>query len=251
LPLAPLSKRWARVAGSLPESEARVRMRVMEFMRDVERQSGELDWSVTAFPHTHRAWAQDVGRLRAEEVEEALSWCLEQFAETGVNSPEEASAFVSVWSAAGAGTPERIADAVGLLVRRRDPVTRVLTMMAFARCALEGTRRPESYGLLVRAMLDDSDRKTRGLFEEHLEGRFARRDRAYTQRLRLLCDAAGLERPKSPELPARAATPQGGGEEAATWTNVTGILGTAKRSWRKWLGGSEERPQTDPGKKDE
>lgn len=247
LPLAPLPKRWGRIAASLPEGAARARLRVMEFMRDVGRRADEPGWSVAAFPHTERAWSEDLRQLRPEEKETALGWCLEQFGETGISAPEEAAAFVSVWSAAGAGTPEQIADAVAQLVHKRDQVTKVLAVTAFARCVLEGSRQAESYGHLVRAILDGCDRKTRALFEEHLERRFARRDGRYDHRLRLLCDAAGLSAPPPPAPPPRTPAAPDAQQDQAAWPNVTGILGTAKRSWRKFLGGAGDKPQPEQG----
>ena len=244
LPFEPLSKKWARLKNSLPESQASARLRVMEFMSDVERRSGEPTWSVVFFPHEHKAWTEDLKQLGDEERDTALAWCLEQFADTGITTPQEAAAFVSIWSAAGAGSAEEIGNAMSQLLQERDQVTKVQAIMAFARCVLEGLRQAENYGPLVRALLDNCDRKTRTMFEDHLQRRFARRDHIYSKRLRLLCDVAGLNRPAAPAVRSAAAT-QSAHDESAAWPNVTGLFGSAKRSWRKILGGSGDK--TKPG----
>ena len=251
LPLAPIMKRWAQVLNQVPEGRGRARLRVMSFMRDVERQAQGPDWSVLKFPHTQQAWSSDLKSLTQGDKEEALSWCLDQFIATGVPGPGEAQSLVRILAATGAERPEQIAEAIMDLLYKRDAVTCVNAVMAFALCALEGTGQRVDYGSIVNAILDRSDRKTRILFEDHLLRRFAPDDPNYQRRLGQFCDVLGIAKPKSVEPAPRAAAAEGGGEESAGWSNVTGILGSAKRSWRKLLGGADDKTQSGQGRKDE
>jgi hypothetical protein len=250
LPLAPIMKRWAQVLNQVPEGRGRARLRVMSFMRDVERQAQGSDWSALKFPHTHQAWSSDLRSLDQNDKQEALSWCLDQFVTTGVPGPGEATSLVRILAAAGAERPEQIADAIMDLLYKRDAVTCVNAVMAFALCALEGAGQRVDYGSIVNAMLDRSDRKTRVLFEEHLLHRFAPDDPNYQKRLWQFCDVLGIAKPKSEPPASRAASAESGGEESAGWSNVTGILGSAKRSWRKLLGGADDRAPRGPNKPD-
>lgn len=241
LPLAPIPGRLRKplatpLAGM--NSHAAARLRVLHFLGRIERRADDDERSILEFPHNDPAWVNDLRLLSSADKAAVISQSLATIETVGITTPEEAERLVSMLVAAGEKDTNTVADAVSQLLQDRDPVTHVLVATAFSRCALEGSRSPESWGLLVGAIVERFDRNTRRLFESHMARRFHRRGHRYEEDLNLLFDAARLTQPRPAAAPAK---PNVGAPPAPT-SDAGSIMSTAKRHLRRLFGGPADEP---------
>jgi hypothetical protein len=234
LPLAPLPDKWRDAlreppAGLAPEAAAR--LRVLRLLAEVRQRGEAPDWSPASFPHDAEAWVRDVAQLPRDERAQVVGQCLAGFAGAGVTTPADAAGLVRLLAAVGEGGPRGVADAAEALLRDRDPVTRVLTVLAFARGALDGAAADQAdWPAIVGELLPRLGRETRRLFEDHLDRRFRRATPDADRREGRLREALGL-----PPRPAPAAEAEGKGPAPGEG----GLLATAKRALG-WLTGRRD-----------
>jgi hypothetical protein len=231
LPPGPLADDWASPLSSpSPDLAAEVlaRLRVLQFLREVEqkrRQAG-TDWSPAAFPAKKEAWTKHAPSLDKRDRRAVLEWCLGTFEECGVLTAEHVEGLLDILAGLALDTPDAIAAAVHVMLAGRDPVTDVLTALAFTSWALKASDRdlPER-GRVVAAVVAGLDRRTRSLFVEHLEKRHRHRDAASDKREARLREVADLPQQQPAEPPANA-----------TQQPPSGLLGSARRLWSRLTG---------------
>jgi hypothetical protein len=140
----------------------------------------------------------------------------------------------------------QVAAKVHGLLEGRDPVTDVLTAVAFTQAGVDQPTESAELGCVAGEIVRGFDNSTRNLFREHLCRRFAPRDALYKKRLAAVCQAAGWE------IRELAADSAGTGSaarstESSPREKKSSILG----NWLHWLAGpseSEVRPTSKRGK---
>jgi hypothetical protein len=200
LPLEPLAEQWHQALGSVPDrigADAGIRLRVLRFMREVDLMTRKPDWSVTQFPYQNSIWQQDFQALTSSgDRKRALEWSLGTLLACGVTQKAEAQALADMLTAINLGT-HHIADALVYLIDRRDPVTQVLAIMAFAQLSLESPGPDDQWEMIVKDTLEQLGKDTQRLFAAHLLHRFAPRDHKYEARRQRLCSVLGIAPPKA------------------------------------------------------
>jgi hypothetical protein len=236
LPLLPLPGRLSESLACVleqPASESAARLRILKLLYAIERKAENPSWSTETFPHADPIWMRDVRSLDRAEKTGVVEWCLDTFTATGVTAPGQAWGLIQLLKAAGMESEVQIADAASRLLRGRDSVTCVLTIMAFARLFLQGVQPESTGGGVIGTLAQRCDPTTHRLLLDHLAKRFCRADEAYVQRLRQLCREAGLPavgpaelagRPKEVRQDARAG---GGGAARAVSAWVKRLWGGA------------------------
>jgi hypothetical protein len=80
----------------------------------------------------------------------------------------------------------------------------------------------------------------RNLFEAHLKGRFAPDSSEFQKKLDELCDLLGFAAPKQDKSSSKTKS-ETGEDEFTDSSESSGVLGVAKRSWHRLLGGSKDK----------
>ncbi|MFP4476454.1 MAG: hypothetical protein ACLFOY_12915, partial [Desulfatibacillaceae bacterium] len=232
LPLGPLSGAWVdtltRIPSGAPE-ELVQRLRVARFLRMLADKAAEPGWSPADFPHEHEVWRDTVPDLEEEAREAVVKWCLDLCGAAGVVSGRDAAGVHAMLSAGRDLSAEKTAVRLLELLDGRDPVTRVVMAMAFARGFLEGGGEAELGAAVAGGLLTRYAPEERKLFERHLAGHFGRPMEDYKKRMTMLCAKLGIAVPgfAPRSTKARGAEPDGGDRGADEENGGVALSGAA------------------------
>lgn len=191
LPIEPLSAAWRRALQRQPEGlapEIKARLGALTFLDRIDRHSGAADWSIDDFPEKDFGWSNGVAALPDGERRRAVQFCLARCAGEGIVTPDHALALLRILHAAGIRKDGELLSALETLMEKRDSITQVQFVMAFARAALRSSEQAAriSEGLIA-GLLDQLTPSDRELFDEHLNKSFFAenyRDRTRIERFR-------------------------------------------------------------------
>jgi hypothetical protein len=211
LPFEPLDVDWLGVLRACPppkQAQERGRFAALQTLTAIAtRAASERDGSLRSLSECAKelgaTWEMLSG-LPSEDLARVLRFGVQELGRAGVSTPREADLLIDLAQSLRLPSLTAVPELVLELIADRDPVTRVLTMTAFAVSAMQkrSANTNKVQLAVIEALLENGDRQLKSLFQAHLHKRFDGGQPNYREHIAGLCQALGLEAPARLEPPA-------------------------------------------------